>query len=177
VRKGGTFTLAGVELGRYRVVVESLPLGFFVKRIRYGGKDLAAGEFDLSSSAAGPLDILLSGDAVFIRGVVTDGNGYPVDGAQVSLLAESRSGAAGSVAAQTTNSGQGGQFAFWNLAPGAYSLWAWQDLDTPGLATRPSFVRSFAARGVRIEALNPADPSYIVTILPVPRGEVARGGW
>ena len=172
VRNGGAFTLAGLALGRYRVIVENAPLGFFVKKIRYGGKDLAAGELELLSGAVGPLDILLSGDAVFIRGMVTDGNGYGVEGASVSLLAEP-----GSAAAQTIYSGQGGQFAFWNLAPGPYAVWAWQDLDPPGLATRPSFLRSFSARGMRVEAINPADPSYILTIATVPREDVTRGGW
>ena len=174
----GRFALKAVPVGRYRVLAEDLPLGFFLKGVRYQGGAVSSDSFEVVSGSSGQLDLLLSGDAVFIRGTAMDAKGNVAPNAAVSLLpvSESQTFNEGRVARTTTTTSDG-QFAFWNLPPGSYSVWAWQKLDSPGLATNPSFLHAFASRAVQIEAVNPADPSYVVQVNLVPSDEVSRGGW
>lgn len=175
---GGRFAVKAVPSGQYRVLAEDLPLGFFVKTVRYQGRDVSSGNLDVAGSPSAQLDIVLSGDAVFIRGTVTDGNGHTVPDATVSLLPASgtQKFSEGRVARTTTTTADG-QFAFWNLPPGGYLVWAWQELESPGLATNPSFLHTFGSRAAQIGAVNPADASYVVQVNLVPREEVRRGGW
>jgi len=100
--------------------VRHLPANYYVKSIRYGGRDIPKSGVDLSG--AGELEVTLGAAAATVEGVVTDSRGRSVGGAFVVVAptdgSELRMGNADSL----------GNYYFANLAPGEYRLFAWESV-------------------------------------------------
>ncbi len=111
-----SFSITEVTPGSYRLVM-SPPPPFYVKSATLAGQDVLNNEIQISQ-AAGPIDVQLRDDGGSIEGDATDGNGQPVL-SSVMLLRGNISLA--NLMAQT------GHFKLQNLAPGDYTICAWDD--------------------------------------------------
>jgi hypothetical protein len=123
----------------YAVRVAPLPSGTYVKSIRYGAQDALHGPLDLTGSASGSLEIILSSKAAAIAGKVTDAPGDAVKGVVVTAWPRKPEFAGGVHAASTD---QNGNFEIAGLGPGDYFVAAWEDLE-PVLAESPDFLNRF----------------------------------
>ena len=168
-RDAGHFTIHDLPVGHYRIVVENLPSSAFVKSIHYAGHDVADYEIESTSGTfSAPLEVVLGHDAVTVAGRVIDNDGKPISTALVSLLNPLGR------PLRAISSDANGEFTFRNLAPGSYSILAWEDLDSPGLATTPRFTQLFATKAVSVSAVGTAASMRVKVVTP---DQVERSGW
>src|SRR5271166_6210198 len=148
VDRFGNFEWKTVNPGNYIVQVYGGDAqGFFLKSATLGGQDIAPG-FTVSGPAS--LDLIVSSRSGMIEGVVVEkekdvDNEYPVANATVVAVPEEkyrnhpdRFGFG--------SSDQRGRFTVRSLAPGSYTLYAWQDLEE-GVWRDPDFLHSQEANG------------------------------
>jgi hypothetical protein len=95
-----------------------LPANYYVKSIRYGGKEIPPDGVDLS--VAGEFEMTLGTTGAIIEGAVADSRGRPVGGASIVVVPADRS------EPRTGNADSLGNYYFPNLAPGEYRLYAWE---------------------------------------------------
>lgn len=134
--KGGVFALRGVAPTLYRVMIQNLPDGYYVKAIRFGGRDLVRRDLDLSAGGSGTLEILLSAKPASISGSVRNSDGDPVADATVNVWTKDDPDI------RTARTDASGKFTLANLAPGEYHAIAWESLDR-GVIENPAFRASF----------------------------------
>lgn len=134
VRNDGAFQLSGIVPDVYRVKVAGLPDKSYVKTIHFSGQTANAGLVDLTAGD-GSIEILVSSEAAELSGVVRNGRGETALGAVVQIWND-----ANIVRSVTAN--QDGSFHIAGLAPGEYSLIAWEEV-VPELSQDPNFRRRF----------------------------------
>jgi hypothetical protein len=118
----GAFTLRDVIEGDYRVMIDPPAEGAYIQTVTYGGAD-ATGKPLSVGEARGALEVVLGMAGGRVDGAVTDG-GKPVAGALVVAVPES--GREDLVKAG--QSGQDGRYIVRGLAPGEYTLYAFDDV-------------------------------------------------
>jgi hypothetical protein len=149
----GNFEWKNVNPGNYIVQVYGGDAqgSFFVKSATLGGRDIETG-FTASGPAA--LDLVVSSKGGTIEGAVAEkekdvDNGHPVANATVVAVPEEKyrklpdrfgSGA----------TDQHGHFTIRGLAPGSYTVYAWQDLDE-GVYHDDDFLKSQEANGKAVK--------------------------
>ena len=129
----GTFRLSEVDPDRYRVTVEGMPAGVYVKTLRLGAAEMPGRILDVRHGTGGaPLTVTLSTAGAQVSGVVHSGQAASSD-TPVALVAEA---AGGFPHIQTTRTGPDGSYIFRSLAPGAYRIFA-LDADDADSAVGP----------------------------------------
>ncbi len=125
--------------GSYAVAVDpsSLPPNCFVQAVKLDGKELPSNEVQILNSTQ--LEIVLSPNAGTITGTVSD---FP--GAIVTLIPDDPT-----VPPIKQTANDDGQFTFTNLHPGAYRLFAWDQVDDD-LWPDPDFRKRVASNAVEI---------------------------
>jgi hypothetical protein len=131
-----TFTFEDMVPGSYRLAI-SRPAPFYVKSATLAGQDILNDDFALTPGA-GPIAIALSDDGGSIEGDVVDADGQPATGGVIAL----RNGRA--VVARAT-----GHFKLQNVAPGDYTVYAWDDPAEVAYADT-EWMRRYAGNGVAV---------------------------
>jgi hypothetical protein len=131
-----SFAFHDVSPGAYRLDVFP-PSPFYVKSAALAGQDILNSEFSVTQSA-GPVEIVLGDDGGSIEGDVVDSDGQPAAGGVIAL----RNGRATLV--------QGvGHFKVLNLAPGDYTVYAWDDANQVPYADQ-DWMRRYAGSGTAV---------------------------
>ncbi|HEY3825898.1 MAG TPA: carboxypeptidase-like regulatory domain-containing protein [Bryobacteraceae bacterium] len=133
------FTVNDLLAGTYRLNVFPPP-PYYVNSATLGGQDILNSEVPISQ-AAGPIEVVLRDDGGSIEGDVADANGQPV-ASGVMLIRNSTRVA---VAASQAN----GHFRLQNLAPGDYTIYAWDNTDDVEYADA-DWMRRNAAGGMAV---------------------------
>lgn len=147
VNADGDVTLRNLAPAEYRPQVRT-PKGFYVKSIRYGDTDALDSTIDLSSGAPGQLEILLSPDGGEVDGSVTNDKGEASTGAMVTLIPEGERRA--SMFFKTGTTDQSGHFTMKDIAPGEYTVYAWDEVDY-GAVQDPDFLKPFEDQGKKLK--------------------------
>jgi hypothetical protein len=114
-----SFKWASISPGKYHLIGEDLPQGFYVKSARIGTAELQDGILDLRNiDATALMNIQLGANGAEISGVVRDMKGS-APGAQVTLFFDD---GYGFDVAATTSAGVDGRFLLQGIAPGKYKL-------------------------------------------------------
>jgi hypothetical protein len=124
-RPDSTFTLSTFPEGDFRVAMSGLPPGFFLKEATLDGKDVLTKPAPFS--AAGNLEVVINGNAAQVDGRVIDDQMRAVPGIEVVLIPDTSRNRTELFKRIVTD--QQGRFAFPNLTPGAYKLFAWEKLE------------------------------------------------
>lgn len=98
----------------------------------------------------GPLEIVLDTGGTRIDGSVTDENGLPFAGAVVALVPDVDRRTQFRLYMDAT-ADQHGQFVLRGIAPGAYKLFSWKEVEDHGWE-EPEFLASFESQGTRVIA-------------------------
>ena len=152
VDRFGNFEWKNVNPGNYIVQVYGGDgQGFFLKSVTLGGRDIATG---FTASGPATLDVVVSTKAGTVEGVVTEkekdvDNEHTVANATVVAVPEEKyRKLADRFAIGSTD--QQGRFTIRGLAPGSYTLYAWQDLED-GVWHDPDFLKSQEANGTAVK--------------------------
>jgi len=155
VKEDGTFTWSDVPPDTYEIKLAQTD-GIYLKTVRFNGQPASMTAWDLTSSAAGTLEVILSPNAAQISGVVRDKDGVPVADKRVTVW---RPGDA----ARSVPSNADGSFLFGSLAPGEYKVLAWEEIEYDW-SVAPEFISRFEASQVKVQ--EGSKQSIDLTMLP-----------
>ena len=152
VDRFGNFEWKNVNPGNYIVQVYGGDgQGFFLKSVTLGGRDIATG---FTASGPATLEVVISTKGGAVDGVVVEkekdvDNDYPVANATVVAVPEEKyRKLPDRFAIGSTD--QQGRFTIRGVAPGSYTLYAWQDLEE-GVWHDPDFLKSQEANGTAVK--------------------------
>ena len=160
----GTFRIKNIGPEQYRVNVNGLPAGTYVKSILYGGRDVTKSSLDGTSGLSGTLNILLSPDAADLSGVARNSKGEVVAGLTLSLWEP----AAANVLPEALVfrmgvTDQNGNFQFRGLPPAEYRVAAWE-ASGPNIQD-PQFRGKFESQTVTVKLAASAHGNADVTAI------------
>lgn len=163
VAADGTFRIDNVWPGDYRVFVSGLPAAFYVKEARLGDEDVLNGPLRSVGPDSRVLDILISHNVGIIEGVVADAAGQPMPGAQVVLIPSrnrERTELFRPVLADLS-----GRFTIPGVAPGEYTLAAWEVME-PNAFFDPNSIRQAEAGGKPVRVVEVSSQTVNLTAIP-----------
>jgi 5-hydroxyisourate hydrolase-like protein (transthyretin family) len=166
VAPDGSFRIDNVWPGEYRVAVGGLPSGLYVKEARLGSADVLNTPLRVTGPDSNTLDILLSPNVATIDGAVVDVSGQPMPGAQVVLIPKGNRERTELFRPVTAD--LSGRFAIPSVAPGEYTLAAW-DVIEPNAFFHPDFIRQAEANGRAVRILESSSQTVNVTAVPLSR--------
>jgi hypothetical protein len=146
--EAGAFKLDAVFPDRYYLNAAGLPEGYYIKSLRIGGQDATDKGVDLTNAhGTVAMEVTVGANAATLEGVVTI-DGKPGTGAYIAVVTDPpRSEALFRNKFATAD--QDGRFTIQGLAPGAYSVYAF-DQAMPQLARDPGLVRPFERSAVKV---------------------------
>jgi hypothetical protein len=150
INDDGTFAIHNIMPASYRVLVQPVPPGTYIKSIRFGSQDLLKTPLDLTSGSSGTLNVVLSPNAGDIGGIVHGADGMPLASVTVSLWTPGVPVDGAADFTRTASTDVNGQFKFASLPPGDYRVAAWEQID-PGLGTVPEFRIKFESKAAAIK--------------------------
>jgi len=123
VESDGSFKIANVPAGKYKLVVEPLPENGFIKTVQLDGATLTGVMLDLSKGARGSrVKIVASGNAAQLSGRVLDKDGQPVQNAMTMVFVMNAPRQIGEEV--MTRVGADGTYTKKGIRPGKYHVFA-----------------------------------------------------
>jgi hypothetical protein len=169
-----TFKLQNVSLDRFYVSVSPLPQGYYLKAVRAGGVDVIDAGLDLTNGAAPAVDIVLSPNAAQVAGVVqSDDPQRPVAGAAVALIPQEKERRNRESYYKTALASDDGRFAFHNLPPGEYKIFAWEEMEA-GAYLDPEFVQPQESKGEAVTVREGDKLNVQVKLIPAESAAASR---
>jgi hypothetical protein len=140
------FDFSEVVEGDYVLLIEDIPKDTYLKSARYGSEDvLAGGNIHIDSRLNGTLEIVLGADGGIVTGTVADASRRPAANRSVTLVPDdSRRNRTDLY--KTVSTDASGRFTLQAVAPGVYTVFAWEDVDPANLHDA-DFIRRFEAQG------------------------------
>jgi len=162
----GAFKITGVYPAKYWVALGAMPQGTYLKSIRFAGQEVARTPLDLTTGAAGSLEIILSAKAADISGTVHNDKGEPLLQIPVTLWPKVPDKGRPDGGIHTANTDRNGGFKISGLAPGEYYIAAWDDLPEQGLEQNPDFLARFASDQIAVKLSESGHTSMDVKLIP-----------
>ena len=126
VAPDGSIRLSGVTPGLWTLTLDALPEGLWVKTATFADSEVGTGEFHVSEGTRGQLRVVLANNGARISGTVT-ANGQPC--LATVVLAPAAPELRGSHQLyRVTNTTERGLFILKGIPPGAYRLFAFQEI-------------------------------------------------
>jgi hypothetical protein len=140
------FDFSEVVEGDYALLIEDIPKDTYLKSARFGSEDvLADGSMHIDPRLTSTLEIVLGADGGTVTGSVVDARHRPAANVSVTLIPdEGRRNRTDLY--KTVSTDASGRFTLQAVAPGVYTVFAWEDIDPANLHD-PDFVRRFEAQG------------------------------
>jgi hypothetical protein len=146
IEDDGSFELEEVGQTVYRARLTGLPQDYYVVQARAGAYDALSAGIQVSSSLA-PLEFWVSGGGATLEGAVDVGSNPTFVGAEVVLVPQD---ARRQDLYKVASADQYGRFSMRGIAPGRYSIYAWEDLPS-GAYLDPLFVNQYRDRGSAVD--------------------------
>jgi protocatechuate 3,4-dioxygenase beta subunit len=128
VNADGTFTMANVFAGEYRIAVLAVPPDYYVKEARIEQNDVLNQPWVIGNSIRGTLEVVLSSAAGQIEGTVVDARSQPVSSLQTVLIPDQDRSRTELLKTATTD--HEGRFTFRGITPGNYKIFAWEAIES-----------------------------------------------
>jgi hypothetical protein len=159
----GSFTVANVFPGTYRIRIDGRPTDVFMKGITLGGSDLMRDALTVSDSVQGALDVLVSSHAGQLEGNLIDKAQKLVPGIQVTIVPTFYR--ARRELYRTAITDANGRFTIASVTPGEYKAFAWEELE-PFSYFDGEFIRKFEADGRSFTLAESGKATVDVRIIP-----------
>ncbi|HMD17051.1 MAG TPA: carboxypeptidase regulatory-like domain-containing protein [Terriglobales bacterium] len=166
--RSGNFVWKNVNPGNYIVQVYGGDgQGFFLKSVTLGGRDIATG---FMASGPATLELVVSTKGATIEGVVVEkekdvDNEHAVPNATVVAVPEEKFRKLPDRFGNGSTD-QHGRFIIRGVAPGSYTLYAWQDLED-GVWRDPDFLKSQEANGTAVKVAEDSHQQVELKLSPV----------
>lgn len=167
----GSFVLRPVGPGDYRVYVNPIPAGIYLRSVRYGSQDVTDRKFTLGYGGMDELEVVLAGGAATVQGELRDDKGAPVTAGQIIVWSEANPALNRFVA---IDSERPGTFQISGLPPGDYRVLAF---EVPGpfpdsVMGSPEFLTGFSGQATSVK-LGGGDTQTVQSAM-VPKGAVTE---
>ena len=149
IRPDNRFTIPLVAPGRYLADVAGLPVGSYVKGVRFNGMDVRDQGLEWGSDQKGTLEVLISSKAAIISGTVQDAQGKPLPATTVTLVPDP-AGPPNARLFPSIKTDEQGNFRFATVTPGRYRVYAWEEILN-GAHWDPEFTKPFLASSERVD--------------------------
>jgi hypothetical protein len=146
IEDDGSFVLEEVSQTLYRASLTGLPQDYYVVDARAGAYDALSGGIQVTSGLA-PLQFWISGSGATLDGAVQIASDQAFSGAQVVLVPQD---ARRQDLYKVVSADQYGRFSMQGIAPGRYSVFAWEDLPS-GAYLDPVFINQYRNRGFAVD--------------------------
>jgi hypothetical protein len=163
----GSFLIRGAPLGDYRINVDGLIPGAYVKSIRRGQVDVLRDGLSISRAATPtdePLEIAIGANAGVLTGRVLDDAGEPAPNVTVALVPSSVKRARIDLY-KNVSTDNTGRFRFQGIAPDEYKLFSWEEVLN-GAWHDPDFIRGHEIRGVTVTIGAGTNPPQELKVIP-----------
>jgi hypothetical protein len=130
---------------------------YYVKSVRYGGREFPQWAIDLSGE--GQLDVVLSSKAATVEGTVLDQQGKPAASAAIVIAPSD-----GAEPLRTGAADARGNFYFAGLRPGDYRVFAW-DATAPEASDAPASLAPFESAGKKVTLAESAREKLQVAVI------------
>jgi large repetitive protein len=140
VKVDGSFSIENLTPDSYDVNVSGLPARYYLKSARLGNQDVLESGLTIAGGTA-KLDLVVSPSGGQVEGVVSDSKQQPAKAATVVLIPEARRQSRLTLF-QTTSTDHNGHYSIQGIAPGDYTIYAFEDLP-PGAFQDPEFMKPF----------------------------------
>jgi len=170
VEKDGTFSLAGVLPGHWRLTVDGLP--GYVKSLSLGDQQVSPYDFNVAPGASGTLRVVVSSKTAKVEGAVSGFRpaAIPVSGFRpadnnvwVILIPEDPARAS---AARVWNVNPDGHFEVAGVEPGPYRLYSVFGVEPWALQQNTKIFKAFEGRGTRVDLEEDGRATAQVEIIP-----------
>jgi hypothetical protein len=162
VKPDGTFIFREIPEGSYRIDFHPIPAGFYFKSS--GAADVIETGISVVRGHSPPaLELVLSTGAGRIDGSV-EGDGQAFPGASVVLVPDGKQRGQPNYYRQGVTD-QLGRFAMRNVAPGDYTLFAWEQVER-GAYMDPEFLGQYEDRGKAIHVEEGGHVSVQLDVIP-----------
>jgi hypothetical protein len=166
VARDRTFKIDNLDPGRYGILIDGLPDGYYAKRIRMGEVDIVYTGVELTSGALGQLDILVSAKAGLVSGMAQNPKtSQPASGATVVLVPKERDRLAISAFYQQAVTDEHGRFTFKSVIPGEYKVYAWEGVEASAWLDR-DFMQPLEDKGEPVTVGENARATVQVNLIP-----------
>ena len=171
----GSFATSALAPGKYIADITGLPAGSYLKSLRMSGVDVLNDDLYWSADPGRTLEAVISPKAATLDGIVRDEDGNPVTGTVTLVPVPARPGHGRLYPSATAD--QQGKFSFSSVAPGAYKVYAWEDIDATA-HWDPNYVRPFESRGEAAEVSEGGHASVSLKLIPaaVMRAALRKAG-
>jgi hypothetical protein len=143
-----TFTIHNVVEGDYDLRIYDVGQNQYIKSIRFGSADISNGSFHVDERNSGTLEFVLGTTTASIDGLVRKANGG-VGNMRVTLIPDAAHVQRADLYRSTSTADTSGRFHFEAVAPGNYTLFAWEDVEE-GIWHDPEFVKHFENLGTPV---------------------------
>ena len=171
VKEDGTFLIHGIFPDTYRVAAFAGGQAFYLKSVLAGQQEAKNGEVTVVDGAPPTLTIVLSSAGGQVGGSVLNDKKEPAHGSTVVLLPSAdRRDQPQYYKSATVD--QNGKFTMTGVAPGDYTLLAWENVES-GAWLDPEFVARFETNG---KALHIKDNDVVSADIQALKAEDSASG-
>jgi protocatechuate 3,4-dioxygenase beta subunit len=167
VAGNGTFNLTNVWPADYRVLLQNVPAGAYVKSLRLGPLDLLQDLLKVPVQTSGALEILIGTDTGTLEGRAVNDRQESVPNVKVALVPDAPLRRRGDLY-KSGATDMSGNFRFVGVAPGSYKVFAWEDVED-GAWRDPEVLRLDESRGRPVRIVGERAESVNVTVIPTKR--------
>jgi hypothetical protein len=160
----GSFTVDGMAPGDFRVKVERLPAGRYVKSMRLGNADVLNDGLHLSGRPQGVLEIVIGANAGNIDGSVSNDRQQALPNATVVLVPDLRLRQRSDLYKVVTTD-TSGRFRITGVTPGDYKMFAWENVES-GAWQDPAFVGAYENAGRPIHIYEGSSENLQLHVIP-----------
>jgi len=148
----GLFTESNVPPGDYRLDILNLPIGGYIKSARMGTVDVLANGINIGEpDSARPIEVVISTQGAALDGVVLNERREPLSRVTVALVPESSKRLRPELY-KASFTDAAGKFRISGIAPGDYSVFAWEDVETSAWKD-PDFLQPFENQATKVHAV------------------------
>jgi protocatechuate 3,4-dioxygenase beta subunit len=165
VAPDGSFEWRSVPPGGYYVQFAGAGLGpdWYLKSVLVGGRDADEAGVNVNGGAV-TLDLVASANGTVLDGAVTDKNGEPVANTLIVAVPETRLRGRMDRYYKTV-SDQSGRFTLQGVAPGDYTLFAWESVEGEAYYNA-EFMKSYEGQGSALHAGDGERKSVSLQVIP-----------
>jgi hypothetical protein len=160
----GSFSIAGVTPGSFRLSVAALPRNTYLKSARMGSVDILNGGLRIDSAPNGGLEVVLGTTPGILDATVVDDRQLPVAAVTVALVPDATQQKRYDLYRSATSDASG-RIRLENVVPGDYRIYAWESVEN-GAWTDPDFMRAYQSNGTAVNVGAGGQASTNVRLIP-----------